>query len=710
MSFTIDIDIGGTFTDCVLVGPGGIMRSKTPTTAYDLSVGFRRGIEDLARQVDLSSEELIGQSNVIRYSTTSGLNTLLQRTGPKLGLITTAGHEHVLIIGRSRQWADGLPVQERRQLHRAVKPEPLINLDMTVGLRERIDMNGNVIVPIDREDVRRKVQHLVDQGAQGFIVSLLWSFRNPAHEQLVREVIEEEYPDYYLGAMPIILSSDVQPKRHEYTRSNVAVLSGYLHRDMSEQLSLLTEQLRDYGYRKPLYLLNNIGGVAKVPRTRAIDTFGAGPVAGLMASAHLARIYDLPRVLVTDMGGTSFDYGMVIDGQCQSYVDWPVIDRWATENTMLEVSSIGAGGGSVAWANEALAGRLEVGPKSAGSNPGPACYDLGGVEPTVADADVVLGFLNPDNFLGGKMPLNREKAVQALEQLGQPMGASPEEAAAMVKEIIDAKMGNIIVKEISLRGHAAGDFVLFAYGGAGPTHCAGYNGLLKAPKIMTFPHASVFCALGGAIMDFRQRYEASRQVTMFDPAKSNPYLDDLDDFNQAVSALQSIAIQDVRGEGFEPEQAVFELEMDMSYARQHNVMRVRSPVVTLESPEDVQAVCEAYTRAYVNRYSSAALEPGSPIIIHNFYLFVTAPLEKPRLPTYPRDGEDPGAAHLGEREVYWPDAKGRLATAIYDADKLAPGNLVRGPAIVEASDTTVIIPREMTYTLDEYLTGILEQR
>ena len=166
----------------------------------------------------------------------------------------------------------------------------------------------------------------------------------------------------------------------------------------------------------------------------------------------------------------------------------------------------------------------------------------------------------------------------------------------------------------------------------------------------------------------------------------------------------------MRGEGFEPEQAVFELEMDMSYARQHNVMRVRSPVVTLESPEDVQAVCEAYTRAYINRYTEAALEPGSPIIIHNFYLFVTAPLEKPRLPTYPRGGEDPGAAHLGERQVYWPDAKGRLATNIYDADKLAPGNLVRGPAIVEASDTTVIIPREMTYTLDEYLTGVLEQR
>ncbi len=710
MSYTIDIDIGGTFTDCVLVGPQGIMRSKTPTTPYDLSVGFRRGIEDLAQQVELAAEDLIEQSNVIRYSTTSGLNTLLQRTGPKLGLITTAGHEHVLIIGRSRQWADGLPVQLRRQLHKAQKPEPLIPLDMTVGLRERIDMNGEVIIPIDREDVRTKVRHLVDQGAQGFIVSLIWSFLNPSHEQIVKEIIEEEYPDHYLGAMPIILSSDVQPKRHEYPRTNVATLSGYLHRDMSEQLSLLTEQLRDYGYRKPLYLLNNIGGVAKVPRTRAIDTFGAGPVAGLMAGAHLANIYELPRVLVTDMGGTSFDYGMVIDGECQSYVDWPVIDRWATENTMLEVSSIGAGGGSVAWINEALGNRLEVGPKSAGSNPGPACYDLGGTEPTVADADVTLGFINPSNFLGGKMPLNYDKSVEAIEKIGKPLGASPEEAAAMVKEIIDAKMGNIIVKEISLKGHAASDFVLFAYGGAGPTHCVGYNGFLKAPKIMTFPHASVFCALGGAIMDFRQRYEVSRLVTMFDPEQSNTYLDDLDKFNGAVGSLLEVALQDVRGEGFRPEQATFELELDMSYARQHNVTRVRSPVTELGSPEHVRAICDAYTQTYTNRYTAAALEPGSPIVIHNFYLFATVPLEKPQLPTYSSGLEDPRAAHIGDRPVYWPDVKARVATNIYDADKLAPGNVVKGPAIVEARDTTVVIPRDSTYTLDQYMTGILEQR
>jgi len=349
MEATIDIDVGGTFTDCLIVSGKRMARAKSPTTGYNLSVGFRRAVEDAASQLDVSLSDLLQKTSVIRYSTTLAMNTLIQRTGPKLGLITTAGQEHMLLIGRSRAWADGLHPRERRYMYLAEKPEPLISSDMTVGVRERIDCFGNVAIALQKEEVRHKVQSLVDKGARGFVVSLLWSFINPVHEQLVREVIQEEYPDRYLGNMPILLSSEVQPKWHEYPRTNVVILSAYLHTEMTGQLSALGEELRDYGYKKPLSIINNVGGVAKLSRTRAVDTFGAGPIAGLLGASWISKLYGFPNVLVTDMGGTSFDYGVLLDGSCRFYQDWPVIDRWATETSMVEVNTIGAGGGSIAW-------------------------------------------------------------------------------------------------------------------------------------------------------------------------------------------------------------------------------------------------------------------------------------------------------------------------------------------------------------------------
>ncbi|UCG84084.1 MAG: hydantoinase/oxoprolinase family protein, partial [Dehalococcoidia bacterium] len=337
MEATIDIDVGGTFTDCLVVLGDQMARAKSPTTGYNLSVGFRRVVEDTARQLEMSMTDLLQKTAVIRYSTTLAMNTLIQRSGPKLGLITTAGQEHMLLIGRSRAWADGLHAREKRHMYLAQKPEPLITYDMTVGIHERIDCFGNVVISLDKEEVRRKIQYLVDKGARGFVISMLWSFINPAHEQLVREVIQEEYPDRYLGNMPILLSSEVQPKWHEYPRTNVVILSAYLHTEMTEQLSALGEELRDYGYKKPLSIINNIGGVAKLSRTRAVDTFGAGPIAGLLGASWISERYGFPNVLVTDMGGTSFDYGLLVDGNCRFYQDWPVIDRWATETSMIEV-------------------------------------------------------------------------------------------------------------------------------------------------------------------------------------------------------------------------------------------------------------------------------------------------------------------------------------------------------------------------------------
>ncbi|HEY48886.1 MAG TPA: hydantoinase/oxoprolinase family protein, partial [Dehalococcoidia bacterium] len=511
-----------------------------------------------------------------------------------------------------------------------------------------------------------------------------------------------------LGNMPVLLSSEVQPKWHEYPRTNVVILSAYLHTEMTEQLSALGEELRDYGYKKPLSIINNIGGVAKLSRTRAVDTFGAGPVAGLLGSSWLSKLYNLPNVLVTDMGGTSFDYGVLIDGSCRFYQDWPVIDRWATETSMVEMDTIGAGGGSIAWLNELIGNKLEVGPKSAGSNPGPACYDLGGSEPTVTDADVVLGYINPDYFLGGKMKLSRDKAIQSMEKIAKPLGLTPVETASHIRTVVDAHMGHTILKEVVLRGYSPGQFVLFAYGGAGPAHCVDYNSYLGAPKIITFPFASVFCAMGGATLDLRQCYEASKHVILSSPMRLPQLLAEYDEFNQVIDGLKGVAMRDIKSEGFSPDAVTLSLELDMRYGDHLMLTRIASPRIYLSSEDDVKAICEAFTDIHLARYGELSAIPVTGINIENFYLFATVPLPKPELPSFQLEGENPKQAFKGKRPVYWKLINDFRETDTFDAEHLRPGNLVTGPAIIEARDTTVVLPQGMKYSVDKYMSGIIE--
>ena len=705
---TIDIDIGGTFTDCLVASEGKFVWSKVPTTTYNLSVGFKEAIEQAGSQLGLSLEELLSETAVIRYSTTLAMNTLLQRAGPKLGLITTAGFEHLILIGRSRQWADGLHPKEWRHIYKWSKPEPLIPYDMTVGIRERIDCFGRIVIPIDKEDVRQKIEYLVDRGARGFVISLLWSFMNPVHERMVKEMIEEEYGEPYLGNMPVLCSSEVQPKWHEYPRTNVTILSAYLQTEFTESLSGLAEELRDRGYTKPLHIINNRGGMAKVSRTRAVDTFGAGPVAGLMASAYYAKLYEWPRVVATDMGGTSFDYGIVERGEVRSYEEWPVIDRWATEGSMLEVKSIGAGGGSLAWLNPAIGNALDVGPWSAGANPGPACYNLGGTEPTVTDADVVLSFINPDYFLGGKLKLNKALAVKSMERVGKPLGMSPAETALAIRKVIDGKMGSTLFYELSMRGLEPSQFILFAYGGAGPAHCVGYNSHLGARQIVTFPYAAVFCALGGTTMNVKYTYELSRHLCLYSPEYPKGFLEDFERWNEAIRNLQGQAFRDLRGEGFRPEEAVFALELDMRYGRALYITRCLSPRLFLESLSDVEAVCQAFYNTFTAKYTKLAATPQVGVNVENFCLHAMVPIPGVSLPSFEMGGEDPSPAYKGRRQVYWELDRSIEETLIFDAERLRAGNVVVGPAIIEAKDTTVVIPPGWKYSLDRYLTGILQ--
>lgn len=707
---TIDIDVGGTFTDCFISGGDRAAIAKAPTTYYDLKVSFIKCLKEGAEKLGCSLEELLENTSSVRYSTTIGTNSLIERNGPKLGLITTKGFEDVVFIGRARQWADGAGMSEINDLARIDKPEPLIPRDMVVGIQERINYLGKVLMPINPEEVREKVQYLVDRGATGFVVCFLWSFKNNEHERIVRDIIEEEYPESYLGNAPVLLSSEVSPKMGEYGRFMTTIVNAYMHRDLSEQLRGLEEELKDQGFLRPLTLVHNTGGTKKLTRTKAVYTHNAGPVSGVYGSLYVGRLYGIDNIIYTDMGGTSFDLGVVSGGEIKSYDFIPVIDRWRTQINAVETKSIGAGGGSIGWLNQALGNLLDVGPASAGAMPGPAAYNLGGAEPTVTDADMVLGYLNPSYYLGGRMRLSAEKARRAIEErIARPLGIDVIEAAYKIKKIIDAKMGQEIYKEVSLKGHDSREYALFASGGAGPTHCCGYNTYVESPKIITCPFSPVFGAFGATTLDVMHIYDKSNYIKLLFSG-GRDYFDCYDEFNSQVQHLMLQAENDMFMEGFSRQQIHYTLELEMKYGTTFTTTKITSPCLFINSADDVKAICDAFSREYGRLYSQEAAYPEGGIDLETFYLkaAVSVPHFDFRPGTLKPASPSPAALKV-TRDVFWGLYGDFRPTPIYAFELLECGNIVEGPAVVEAEDTTYVIEPGYLFNIDGYGNGIFER-
>jgi N-methylhydantoinase A/acetophenone carboxylase len=703
---SIDIDVGGTFTDLVLNFGGKALIKKTPTTPYDLSVCFSRVIEEGAGALGLKIDELLPAIDMIRYSTTIAMNRLIEKKGPRLGLITTEGHEDVVLIGRGAQWIDGTRVQERRNLAVQKKPEPLIPRDMIVGVKERVDSRGKTIRPLDENDVREKVRYLVSRGARGFVVSLLWGFLNAAHEKRVKEIIRDEYKEFHIGYLPVVLAGQVVGKLGEYERTLAAILDAYLQRSMQIELSAMWDKLRERGYKKPLLMIQSSGGIAEVFRTTACRTFNSGPVSGLMGAHHVAKSLGYQNVVMTDMGGTSFDVGLVVKDSVRSYDFRPIIDRWMVGITMIKTLSVGAGGGSIASINPLLQNQLQVGPRSAGSMPGPACFSLGGTEPTVTDADVVLGYINPAYYSGGRMKLDKNRAIAAIrDKIAKPFGISAEEAAMLIRKIVNGNMASAIMKEVHLRGYSPEDFILFVGGGAGATHAEGYKADIK--KAVTFPFSPVFCAFGSSTMDIMHVYEVSKKLTLMSPG-TQELTQEFTVFNRTVEELLEQARKDLVADGLDPNSASFVLELDMLYGGQFHVKRALSPRLSLQSTEDVAAICEAFKKEFSEAFSPFVVNPEGGVFVDSFILKAIVPVQQINLPRLPLEGADASAARKGERLAYWADAKDYRPTPVYAYELLRPGNRLEGPAILEGEYTTVVVPPAMRFSIDERGLGILE--
>ncbi|MDI3328833.1 MAG: hydantoinase/oxoprolinase family protein [Alicyclobacillaceae bacterium] len=699
----ISVDIGGTFTDCFIAWDEQLVEAKAPTTHYNLAQGFMNALRNGAEKLELSVDEILEQVESVRYGTTLGTNALIERSGPRLGLITTAGFEDVTIIGRSRQYADGLTPLEQANVSGADRPHPLIPREYIVGIRERVDYKGEVLIPANPDDIRRQIQVLVDRGVRGFVVVLLNAVMNPVHEDLVADIILEEYPTSYLGSFPVVCSHDISLKKGEYARSMSTIIGAYLHRQMQYGLRSLEMTLRQYGYLRPLEVVHNTGGLSQLSRTHALQTIHAGPIAGLSGAEQVARELEVENLVTTDMGGTSFDIGIVAGGGIKFYEFAPVIDRWRVDIPMMFITAIGAGGGSIAKFDSTHQS-LEVGPESAGSEPGPACYDMGGREPTVTDADLLLGYLNPGYYNAGRIRLNPQRAVRAIrDRLARHLVASIEDIAVAIREVADSKMAQAIFKEVALRGYDPRKFTILAYGGNGPTHACGYAEGLEVSRILVPANSSVFSAVGGGNLDQLHIYERTVYIFLYHPNAGTLY-DQYEELNGIIADLRERGTRDILRLGYKPEDIQYRVEFDMRYGNQLQLTTLVSPYLEFESPRQILDLIKRYHVSYGERFGEGTQTPQAGISINNVRVVSYVPLRKVSFQgngVYSSGSSRTVNEALKNSRRCWFPRLGFTETPIYDFARLPIGEQVRGHAVVEAAHTTFVVYPDWTLRLLE---------
>jgi N-methylhydantoinase A len=689
MRFTIDVDTGGTHTHGFIAGDGVAKTVTTPTTPHDLTVCLADCVKQAAEAFGVSVKELLLNADIIRYSTTTATNAIIQKTGSKIGLIVTKGYEDSLYA------PDG-------KVNEAVYE--LVRRDMIASLDEEIDEKGKIVKPLDRGEVIEKMQSLIDKGARTIVISLRNANASDAHERKARQIIKEEYPGFYLGSVRVFLSSDISDQPGDYYQTTSTLIDAYIHDILVKYLYKAEDDLRKNAYQHPLMICNSRGGAARVAMTKAIDTYNSGPVAGMCAARNLGKLYGYDNVVTTDIGGTSQDVGLVRDG-AYTYESLPRISDVTVNIPMIDVHSVGLAGGSIISLDGS--NKIMVGPRSAGARPGPACFNLGGLEPAVTDANVVLGLIDPDYFLGGRMKLVRAKAETAIQnRIARKLKVSVPEAAHMIREATTAAMQDTIKRYLADKKvglERLPDFISVVYGGAGPTHCCGFNKGLNFARTIISPFASPFSAFGSSMADLLHVYSKYGEIELFD---GKSYLGDYARFNALVNEMHKRALRDIKSEGYSTDDARYSLELVMS-RNGSGSLRVTTDKLVLASEADVKALCESFLQAR-GRLAGESEYTGS-IRVLTTMLNAVVTMPHWQFQAVAPGGPDPRRALRGEREVFWSPEDGYKKTPIYDRDRLEPGNVVKGPAVIEARDTTYVVPADWVLSIDKYSNAILEE-
>lgn len=658
----VGIDTGGTFTDLVAYDE----RTGMLTTAKTPSVPSQPG-QALLNAIDAAELDM-GEIAGLVHGTTVGTNALIERTGARVLLLTTAGHEDIPYIQRIN----------RKSLYdlRWQKPKPLLaSRRDSVGVRERLGSEGQVIRPLEVETVRALCGELRERPIEAVAICLLFSYVNPEHERQVREIVATELPD-----LPVSVSHEVAPIWREYERTSTTVADAYLKPLMERYVGNLSSSLRDAGLTTPWTIMKSNGGamLASAAATHPIQTAQSGPAGGMLVAAALGEQAGLPDLLTLDMGGTSADVGMILDGGQRHTTEYEI--EWGVPAAipLIDIKSIGAGGGSIAWID--AGGFLRVGPQSARAVPGPACYGQGGSQPTVTDANLLLGRLDPGYFLGGRMRLDPALAKKALAELALQAGMTPIDLASSIVEIANENMASAI-KMVSLeRGYDPRRFALFGFGGAGPLHAAAVARSLRMPKVLVPIFPGNASALGMLLADLRvdkvwtQAFRSSRVDAAL--------------VARQFAGIREAAEAELRQEGFEGAPVVH-CSISMRYAGQNYEHLVPVPAEPM-TEEGLRAAFAGFEAIHAQRYGYRI--EGEEIELVAFHVTVTGRRPSPPLVAAPEDGD--GSA-VSTRPVHFRGA-GKLPTAIYRRYQLPAGTRLEGPVILEEFGSTTLVEPGMT--------------
>jgi len=680
MRYLVGIDIGGTFTDCAIVDRAGkLLTAKVPSTPEDFSRGMLDALGAGAQALGLELGRFCRDIAFLSHGTTVGTNTILQKRGARVGLITTRGHEDAIHIMRGSRGYGGRDIRKVVHFPETSKPQPIVPKRLIRGVSERVDCLGEVVVQLNHQEAEQAIRELLAEGVEAIAICFLWSFRNPQHELTAKKLVQRLAPSLF-----VTCSYDIAPRWGEYERVTATALNAYLGPVMSGYLNRLDTSLRRLGYSHGLQITQCGGGTVPVERAgeAPLLTLDSGPVSGVTASMFLGAAMGEKNVITTDMGGTSFDVSIIHDGK-PAYAFVANTNQYEYFLPKVDLQAIGAGGGSLARVRPETR-TMTVGPDSAGAFPGPVCYGRGGRVPTVTDAELVLGYLDPENFAGGRMKLDRQAAFEAIRELGSKIEMQPVECAAGICRIVELQMADVIRKVTVEKGYDPRDFVLFAFGGAGPAHAGVFARELGVRKVVVPQRkaASTWCAFGAAAADVLHIFEHSEILPTPVPAKR---------INDALERLGTRARALMAKEGIAGSRQRFEFSLDVRHRGQINEVEVPLPGARL-APRYEADLRRRFVERYEKLYGRGSALAGAQLEIVVARLRARALTPRPRLIRSMKNSRNiPAGAKRPARSIYWPDLGRFRGTPVFDGEKLATGNRVRGPAIVETADTTVVV-------------------
>ena len=674
-NWLVGVDTGGTFTDLIAVeqASGQMRRAKVPSVPSDPSTAVLDALGKLF-ETGVAPQEI----SLFVHGTTVATNALLEGKGVRTGLIITKGFRAVY---EARGWSQPTGSDLLDTFYR--KPPLLAPQSLTEEAEERLDFQGSVLTPLNEGALRQSVRRLKSKGVEAIAVCFLFSFINPTHERRAHEIISEEAPDCRVS-----LSSYVLPVIREYPRLSTTVIDAYIGPKIASYLLRLESNLAKLGLTTPqLFLMQSNGGLMRISlgARHPNQTLLSGPAAGVIAGAELARVTRRSHVITFDMGGTSTDISVIVDGRMLETTQGLIAGQ-DIGTPMLKVRTLGAGGGTIAWI--AKDGLLKVGPRSSGSAPGPACYGRGGVEPTVTDANVVLGALGAGNLLAGSLQLDKEKASAAIESVAQPLGLDVVEGAAGILRIVNTQMAVDLRLSLQEQGQDPRKFALVAFGGAGPLHAAVLARAVGIPTVLVPASPGLNCAMGMLQTNVRHSYLKSEMGALGSfPAKR---------INELFAELEMQAMEEARIEGFTPEAVTLTRMLDLRYPHQGYTLPVECPKGLEDNGR--AALKKAFDEIHHQVYGQSAPKEGAEILTFRLQSEIAIP--KFNAPTLATGDGDPSRALKGERSLYDLDRKQFAMAKIYDREGLLAGDTVIGPAIVDQFDSTIVVPAGQKATAD----------